>query len=103
MALNKAKGHIQRMFDKSLADLIRGIRNNKDNEVEIATSLLQTSSLLNNSLHLDAFYRSLRGRNQAWIETGQFDDENNGYREIMLREFLNFLKLFLFASFVLYF
>lgn len=32
-ALRKVKGNIERMFDKSLTDLIRGIRNNKDNEV----------------------------------------------------------------------
>ena len=33
MALQKVKGNIERMFDKSLADLVRGVRNNKDNEV----------------------------------------------------------------------
>jgi len=33
MALRKVKGNIERMFDKNLTDLVRGIRNNKDNEV----------------------------------------------------------------------
>ena len=31
--VNKLKGNLQQMFNKSLNDLIRGIRNNKDNEV----------------------------------------------------------------------
>ena len=33
MALRKVKGNFERMFDKNLTDLVRGIRNNKDNEV----------------------------------------------------------------------
>lgn len=33
MALNKLKGNLERILDKNLADLVRGIRNNKDNEV----------------------------------------------------------------------
>lgn len=33
MALKKVKGNFERMFDKNLSDLVRGIRNNKDNEV----------------------------------------------------------------------
>ncbi|CAI5442796.1 unnamed protein product [Caenorhabditis angaria] len=32
MALRKVRSNIDRIFDKSLTDLIRGIRNNKDNE-----------------------------------------------------------------------
>lgn len=35
MALKKVKGNFERMFDKNLTDLVRGIRNNKDNEVFI--------------------------------------------------------------------
>ena len=31
--LQKFKGNLDRMFDKTLTDLVRGIRNNKDNEV----------------------------------------------------------------------
>lgn len=34
MALKKVKGNFERMFDKNLTDLVRGIRNNKDNEVK---------------------------------------------------------------------
>lgn len=36
MALKKVKGNFfERMFDKNLTDLVRGIRNNKDNEVSV--------------------------------------------------------------------
>lgn len=35
MALKKVKGNLERMFDKNLTDLVRGIRNNKDNEVSL--------------------------------------------------------------------
>jgi hypothetical protein len=34
MALQKVKGNIERMFDKNLNDLVRGIRNNKDGEAK---------------------------------------------------------------------
>lgn len=41
MALKNFKGNLERMFDKNLNDLVRGIRNNKDNEVSgsISTDL----------------------------------------------------------------
>lgn len=38
MALRKVKGNFERMFDKNLTDLVRGIRNNKENEVILAGS-----------------------------------------------------------------
>lgn len=38
MALKKVKGNFERMFDKNLTDLVRGIRNNKDNEASAAIS-----------------------------------------------------------------
>lgn len=38
MALKKVKGNLERMFDKNLNDLVRGIRNNKDNEASIRLS-----------------------------------------------------------------
>lgn len=40
MALKKVKGNFERMFDKNLTDLVRGIRNNKDNEVFIALFII---------------------------------------------------------------
>jgi len=33
MALKKVKGSLDRIFDKNLQDLVRGIRNHKENEV----------------------------------------------------------------------
>jgi hypothetical protein len=33
MALKKVKGNLERLFDKNMSDLVRGIRNNKDHEV----------------------------------------------------------------------
>lgn len=34
MALRKVKGNLEHMFDKNLKDLVRGIRNNKENEAK---------------------------------------------------------------------
>lgn len=36
MALRKVKGNFERIFDKNLTDLVRGIRNNKENEVNLS-------------------------------------------------------------------
>lgn len=41
MALRKVKGNFERMFDKNLTDLVRGIRNNKENEVIFIGSISQ--------------------------------------------------------------
>lgn len=41
MALRKVKGNFERMFDKNLTDLVRGIRNNKENEVIPVCALLR--------------------------------------------------------------
>lgn len=41
MALRKVKGNFERMFDKNLTDLVRGIRNNKENEVIPVCDLLR--------------------------------------------------------------
>lgn len=40
MALKKVKGNFERMFDKNLTDLVRGIRNNKDNEVNSINKII---------------------------------------------------------------
>lgn len=40
MALKKVKGNFERFFDKTLTDLVRGIRNNKDNEVRKIESIV---------------------------------------------------------------
>lgn len=36
--LKQVKGNFQRLFDKNLTDLVRGLRNNKDNEVNEVSS-----------------------------------------------------------------
>ncbi|VDK48871.1 unnamed protein product [Anisakis simplex] len=41
MALRKVRSNIDRLFDKSLTDLIRGIRNNKDNEARYISSCIE--------------------------------------------------------------
>ena len=33
VAIRNIRGNLERLFDKNLTDLVRGIRNNKDNEV----------------------------------------------------------------------
>lgn len=44
MALRKVKGNLERMFDKNLTDLVRGIRNNKETEVRKMTRLRRRGS-----------------------------------------------------------
>ncbi|CAH4030802.1 unnamed protein product [Pieris brassicae] len=41
MALKKVKGNFERMFDKNLTDLVRGIRNNKDNEAKYIAQCME--------------------------------------------------------------
>lgn len=41
MALQKVKGNLERMFDKNMTDLVRGIRNNKDNEAKYIAQCLE--------------------------------------------------------------
>lgn len=41
MALKKVKCNIERMFDKSLTDLVRGIRNNKENEARYISQCME--------------------------------------------------------------
>ncbi|SPP78091.1 AP-3 complex subunit delta isoform X1 [Drosophila guanche] len=41
MALKKVKGNFERMFDKNLTDLVRGIRNNKDNEAKYISTCIE--------------------------------------------------------------
>ncbi|XP_022087832.1 AP-3 complex subunit delta-1-like isoform X2 [Acanthaster planci] len=40
MALKKVKGSLERVFDKNLQDLVRGIRSNKDNEAKYIASCI---------------------------------------------------------------
>ena len=41
MALMKVKGNIERLFDKNLNDLVRGIRNHKEDEGKYIASCLE--------------------------------------------------------------
>uniref|UniRef100_A0A8D8RGH2 AP-3 complex subunit delta n=1 Tax=Cacopsylla melanoneura TaxID=428564 RepID=A0A8D8RGH2_9HEMI len=41
MALKKVRGNLERMFDKNLTDLVRGIRNNKDNEAKFIAQCIE--------------------------------------------------------------
>jgi len=41
MALQKVKGNLERMFDKNLTDLVRGIRNNKEGESKYIAQCLE--------------------------------------------------------------
>ncbi|XP_065337319.1 AP-3 complex subunit delta-1 isoform X1 [Cloeon dipterum] len=45
MALRKVKGNLERMFDKNLTDLVRGIRNNKDNETKFIAQCIEEIKL----------------------------------------------------------
>ena len=41
MALTKVKGNLERLFDKNLNDLVRGIRNHKEDEAKYIASCLE--------------------------------------------------------------
>lgn len=41
MTLRKVKGNFERLFDKNQSDLVRGIRNNKDNEHKYITQCIE--------------------------------------------------------------
>uniref|UniRef100_A0A6B2EN73 AP-3 complex subunit delta n=1 Tax=Phlebotomus kandelakii TaxID=1109342 RepID=A0A6B2EN73_9DIPT len=45
MALKKVRGNFERMFDKNLTDLVRGIRNNKDNEAKYIAQCIEEIKL----------------------------------------------------------
>lgn len=41
MTLRKVKGNFERLFDKNQSDLVRGIRNNKDNEPKYISQCME--------------------------------------------------------------
>ena len=45
MALQKVKGNLERMFDKNLTDLVRGIRNNKAELQRRSSKILEEHSV----------------------------------------------------------
>lgn len=70
MALKKVKGNIERMFDKNLTDLVRGIRNNKENEVFIK---IKESEVMSEKLNfLGEIYIAMHGRHKIRAAPRQF-------------------------------
>jgi hypothetical protein len=50
--LKQVKGNFQRLFDKNLTDLVRGLRNNKDNEVNEVSPISVDAVVHSNTNHL---------------------------------------------------
>lgn len=73
MALKKVKGNLERMFDKNLTDLVRGIRNNKENEVCLGLRLHSNTTKLSFLFSfLGQIHCTVYGRHQARIAPRQF-------------------------------
>ncbi|CAK9807259.1 AP-3 complex subunit delta-1 [Anthophora plagiata] len=74
MALRKVKGNFERMFDKNLTDLVRGIRNNKENEAkyiaqcieEIKQELRQDNVAVKANAIAKLTYLQMLGYNISW-------------------------------------
>uniref|UniRef100_A0A915Q751 AP-3 complex subunit delta n=1 Tax=Setaria digitata TaxID=48799 RepID=A0A915Q751_9BILA len=74
MALRKVRSNLDRFFDKSLTDLIRGIRNNKDNEAryiaacidEIKLELRQDSVFVKANAIEKLAYLQMMGYDISW-------------------------------------
>uniref|UniRef100_A0A0N5ATS8 AP-3 complex subunit delta n=1 Tax=Syphacia muris TaxID=451379 RepID=A0A0N5ATS8_9BILA len=74
MALRKVRSNLDRLFDKSLSDLIRGIRNNKDNEAryiaacieEIKMELRQDSTFVKANAVEKLAYLQMMGYDMSW-------------------------------------
>nr|XP_027212622.1 AP-3 complex subunit delta-like [Penaeus vannamei] len=74
MALRKVKGNLERMFDKNLTDLVRGIRNNKETEPkyiaqcmeEIKTELRQDNLAVKANAVAKLTYLQMLGYDISW-------------------------------------
>ncbi|XP_075228481.1 AP-3 complex subunit delta-1-like isoform X2 [Lycorma delicatula] len=74
MALKKVRGNLERMFDKNLTDLVRGIRNNKDNEAkyiaqcieEIKQELRQENLAVKATAVAKLTYLQMLGYDMSW-------------------------------------
>lgn len=74
MALKKVKGNLERMFDKNLTDLVRGIRNNKENEAryvaqcieEIKQELRQDNMHVKSNAVAKLTYLQMMGHDISW-------------------------------------
>lgn len=56
MALKIVKGSIDRMFDKNLQDLVRGIRNHKEDEVKRPGEHIHTPETVSQKLAVIVVY-----------------------------------------------
>ncbi|ODM97515.1 AP-3 complex subunit delta-1 [Orchesella cincta] len=74
MALKKVKGNLERIFDKNLTDLVRGLRNNKDNESkyiaqcieEIKVELRQDNAAVKANAVTKLAYLQMVGYDISW-------------------------------------
>lgn len=95
MSLKKVKGNFDRLFEKSLQDLIRGIRNNKENEPkyiaqcmeEIKQELKQDSSAIKKVAVEKLCYLQMCGYDVSWaafnvievMASSNFTEKRVGY------------------------
>uniref|UniRef100_A0A7E4V9H3 AP-3 complex subunit delta n=1 Tax=Panagrellus redivivus TaxID=6233 RepID=A0A7E4V9H3_PANRE len=95
MALRKVRNNLDRLFDKNLTDLIRGIRNNKENEAkyiaacmeEIKAELRQESSFVKANAVEKLAYLQMLGYDISWaafniievMASTRFNEKRIGY------------------------
>lgn len=103
MALKIVKGNIERMFDKNLTDLVRGIRNNKENEVgwQPARSVYCTGSKVRFVTKCYCFpeqiHLAMHGRHQIRASAGQYFRQKQCYRKTNLCKLIDMCqKLFIY-------
>ena len=92
MALMKVKGNLERLFDKNLNDLVRGIRNHKDDEAKyIATCLEEIKQELrqhNTAVKANAVqkltYLQMLGYDISWAGFNVVEVIIDFFREITL-------------------
>lgn len=74
MALMRVKGNLERLLDKNLNDLVRGIRNNKEDEAkyiaecleEIKTELRQSNAGVKTNAVAKLTYLQMLGYDISW-------------------------------------
>lgn len=67
MALKIVKGSIDRMFDKNLQDLVRGIRNHKEDEVKRPGERIHTPETVSQNVAFIDVYAYLRRNRYRWL------------------------------------
>ncbi len=95
MALMKVKGNLERLFDKNLNDLVRGIRNNKEDESryiaqcleEIKGELRQSNAPVKANAVAKLTYLQMLGYDISWagfnvvevMSSSRFTEKRVGY------------------------